>query len=131
MNKKNSAFTMLEVMVVVVVIGILVGIAVPAYMTAVERSRASKAVNNLKALQSAQNHYFSAAETYTNQLVLLGAEVGADFVAMDNSDTDWAYSVPAVAVTTFTLQATRTGGPHNTKTLTVTQDDVWGGTYPL
>ena len=48
MNKKG--FTLIELLVVVLIIGILAGIAIPQYQIAVEKSRASEALINMKTI---------------------------------------------------------------------------------
>ena len=55
MNKK--AFTLLELLVVVLIIGILTTIAVPIFNIAVEKSRAADAITNIKSISKAVDVY--------------------------------------------------------------------------
>ena len=55
-NKK--AFTLVELLVVVLIIGILAAIALPQYQLAVEKSRASEALTAVKALKEAVDVYY-------------------------------------------------------------------------
>ena len=50
-------FTLIEMMVVVVIIGILAAIAVPLYSKTVERTRIAEAVDILKAIRDAEMRY--------------------------------------------------------------------------
>jgi prepilin-type N-terminal cleavage/methylation domain-containing protein len=62
-NKK--AFTLIEILVVVVIIGILAAIALPQYQKAVERARLSEAISNLKTLAQAEEVYYLQYGEYT------------------------------------------------------------------
>ena len=63
-NKK--AFTLVELLVVVLIIGILAAIAVPQYEKAVEKSRTTQALAFMKTLYQAQQVYFLANGDYPN-----------------------------------------------------------------
>ncbi len=56
----QQGFTLIEVLVVVLIIGILSAIALPQYETAVEKARMSEAMINAKAITDAAQRYFQA-----------------------------------------------------------------------
>ncbi|HUV04886.1 MAG TPA: prepilin-type N-terminal cleavage/methylation domain-containing protein [Armatimonadota bacterium] len=54
-NKKG--FTLIEIMIVVLIIGILLAVAVPSFLKARETSRAKSCISNLKQIESAKEQW--------------------------------------------------------------------------
>lgn len=61
---KRSGFTLLELMVSTLIIGIMMAIAVPSFMSYQARSRRSEAFANLQALAHAQTTYKAERDSY-------------------------------------------------------------------
>jgi prepilin-type N-terminal cleavage/methylation domain-containing protein len=57
-----KSFTLIELVIVIVIIGILVGISVPSYHRIVERARISEALTVLKTIYDAQMRYAIASD---------------------------------------------------------------------
>ncbi|MBB6048448.1 competence type IV pilus major pilin ComGC [Armatimonas rosea] len=57
MRSLRRAFTLVEIMIVVLIIGILVSIAVPNFVRARESARARACVGNLRQIDSAKEQY--------------------------------------------------------------------------
>lgn len=100
-------FTLIELMVVVAIIGILVGIAVPTYQDSVRKSRRGQAKADLAEVAQAMERYYTVNNTY------VGANL-AD-IAMTQSPKSGAarYTISfsgATTASTFVLRAQPTGG---------------------
>lgn len=59
-----KGFTMLELVVVVIIIGVLVAVSLPSMKDPIERSRAKNAEFNLMAIYSAQKRYLLSEKEY-------------------------------------------------------------------
>jgi len=131
---KWKGFTLVELIIVVIVIGILATVAIPQFLRATERAKGGKARSAMAQIASAEN--MARAESVTDVYVActnatLVANLGG-FVEMDAiaADTDWDYAVTVVGGTSFIITATRVGGGVNAgRTLTLTQAGVWAGTF--
>ena len=69
--RHRSGFTLIEMLIVVVVIGILAAIAIPKFAQAKGRTRAAAIKSDLRNLATAQEEYLSEHGVYTNDVALL------------------------------------------------------------
>ncbi|MFA7537742.1 MAG: type IV pilin protein [Candidatus Cloacimonadaceae bacterium] len=72
--RNESGFTLIELMIVIVVIGILATLAVPKYMTVTRKAKESEAKMFLSQLHSLQEAYYRENDTYAKTLEDLGFE---------------------------------------------------------
>ncbi len=62
--KKGTGFTLVELMIVVAIIGIIAGIAIPRYISFIQRSKEANTKGNLGVLRSAISIYYADAEHF-------------------------------------------------------------------
>ncbi len=75
--RQSRGFTLIELMVVVVIVGILAAIAYPSYSAAVKRSRRADAAALLTSVMQAQERYRSNRNAYTDDLAALQIDPSA------------------------------------------------------
>ena len=133
----KKGFTLIELIVVVIVIGILATLAVPQYLRATERAKAAKARHALGLIGSAEKLYRADQDTYVTVATKAGLNadpgLGAYVELSDvGTDKDWDYAVAAGGAgisTSYTVTASRIGaGGQAGKTISLTESGVWGGT---
>ena len=87
-RKRFHGFSLMEVMIVVVIIGILAALAYPNLEKYLKRARQTEAKTNLSAIYTAQKIYFSLHQSYAddiNELDLSLAQGDLDTFTMEAS----------------------------------------------
>lgn len=103
-----KGFTLVELMVVVAVIAILFGIAVPAYQEQIAKAKRADAAAALATGAQALERYYTSNGTYLNA----GGSLAAVFPTQVPDNGDAHYTIAATGTPTansFILRATRTG----------------------
>jgi len=74
-NNGQAGFSLVELTIVVVILGVLAMMAVPRYQTAVERAKASEAYTYLAQIEGAQERHNARTGEYAKQLGRLDIKV--------------------------------------------------------
>jgi len=74
-SRGRKGFTLVELAVVIIIIGILAAFAVPRFLDSVERSKAGEAFNYLAAVRSAQERYSIRQGTYADDITKLDIQM--------------------------------------------------------
>jgi len=99
---RGEGFTLVEVVIVCVVIGILATIALPRFVRVIEKARTSEARNVLGVIRDAQSSYFLEYDVFTTNMGRLGVVVPAAC----NASYHFRYSLTGGGAA-FTAHATR------------------------
>ncbi len=113
---KNNGFTLVEIIIVLVILGVLVTIALPGLFAQIERNRAQEAINTMNFIKSSietcglQNNYqFSQCNNWTSLNMLdpsyntpPGSNMGSNFIYTLGGGN-------AYGLGTYSIKATRTG----------------------
>ncbi len=119
-NRKNKGFTLIELMVVVIIVGILAAVAVPIYRANIKKAAASEGAALLGSVLTAEKVYYAENNTYTTDKDDLDVEVAGNKYFTD-------YTVSSADANGFTATTSGTGGAAGV-TVTMTYTNAAGAT---
>lgn len=126
----KKAFTLIELIVTVVIIGILAGLALPQFTKTFETTKAKEAVAALQQIRTGERSYRIEENTYWPSGAGDNAAINTQLsLSLDTrADRNWDYSIIAVA-NTFTATAQRTSGRNAGETITIDENGNLGGSW--
>lgn len=123
----KKGFTLLEVLIVVIIIGILAAIALPQYITTIEKARSGEAVANIGSIRTSIDRYWYQNASINEDL---------DYLDIDNPNNVanklYSYTIDAAgtdaSTRVYTITATRTAPSGTIYTVEWVQEDNVTGT---
>lgn len=127
MNSKKG-FTLTEILIVVVILGVLAALVLPRFMKQDERGIVAEAVANLSAIRQAEASFaLENSGAYTATLANLDVDT--------SSSTKFSYAVDGTTGTATATRLPASGTCSSTNfgncTITLTAAGAWGGDHPF
>ena len=110
MKRKDSGFTLMELMVVIVIVAILAAVAVPLYVNYVRDAQRTEAKGAIGAVITAEQTYYQVKGTYITDTFtqnMVGQVLNCD---LTDALTNWGISVTKADANGFTVVATGKAG---------------------
>ena len=133
MLRNSKGFTLIEILIVLVILAVIIGLAVPIYQTTVKRAYRAVASQNLSGLRQSEIRYFAQNNTYVTDTTKLDYDPAS--VA---GTAHFTYSVAAGGAgiaTSFTATAKGTDAngstavPNTNDTVTINEAGTVAGTF--
>ena len=123
MKRKQSGFTLMEVMVTVVIVGILAGLAYPAYVDHMRAARRADGQAALMHLSALMESYFTENNSYTG-----ATTTNVGLTGTSSPQGFYTLSITIATATAFTVTAAPAGAQvgDTCGNLTLTNTNVRG-----
>ncbi|MBU1043340.1 MAG: prepilin-type N-terminal cleavage/methylation domain-containing protein [Candidatus Omnitrophica bacterium] len=141
MNRNRKGFTLVELLMVVIIIGILISIAIPNYFKTIERTKGGSAKAVLDSVRKAELQYRAMYGNFAD--VAVGDWAAGDISAFDypevlataaGDDGNWIYTVQNSTADVFEAVATRGANAptaYQGVTMILDQDGLFSSENPV
>ena len=131
LKNKKSGFTLLEIIIVIIIVGVLASLALPRMFNTIEYARSTEALNAIGVLKRGADQCAMAVEATTGVADQYGscdsfAEIGIDDPGTQASSV-FTYAI-AFASPNWSVVATRVGGAAAGDTITFSYNVTNGAT---
>lgn len=103
-TKKVNAFTMMDALVTMAIVGILVLLALPKFLTVITKAKSTEAQINLGHIHTLEATYGMINSKYSSNLTEIGFE--ANKLVTEGGNANYRYEISSAAATSFKARAT-------------------------
>lgn len=118
MNRKG--FTLVEVLIVVIIIGILAAIGIPQFTESIEKAKGGEARAGLGHVQTGEKVYWAEHETYVENRTQLDITLTQKY---------WSFTIDVPSSTSYTAYAVRSGGTRAGQTISMNENGTVAGNW--
>ncbi len=125
-------FTLLELLMVVIIIGILASMALPQYLRLSERARTAEALTVIAAIRSSELRFKAQSPTNLFTIDLNAIDIEAPGFGGVPASTLWTYTVTGTGAGSNAVATRAAGGPPGTVEIdldsggTCSANPIWG-----
>jgi prepilin-type N-terminal cleavage/methylation domain-containing protein len=120
-KRQSRGFTLIELMVVVIIVGILASVAVPIYRANIRKAAASEGAALLGSVLTSQRIYYAEYNTYASSPSALGVDtIGNKYFT--------SFTLSGVSASGFTASTTSSTAPADGVTVQMQYTNAGGAT---
>lgn len=118
LSKEMAGFTLIELMVVLIIVSILAGLAIPNFSRTRERALDKEAQTAQRLIQAAERVYLSKFGKYYPDTPPANLTQINQNLQLELSSSSWDFNITAASSATFTAEARRNTGAVRTWSIT-------------